>query len=558
MTHSLINNFSKKRKLAFQNADRAEKNGSLLVALQKFASLLENSKDDLPIWIRIGGIQIRLGQWQQAADTFSFVLTIDEHNSDALHCKAACYIHLNKHEEAYTLVKHAIEQAPNNHFIYLTYAYLHCLLNPDRQTRLDTYKHWGEKYADPLYQTNSFPKIDRTPNRKLRVGYLSGDMREHSVCFFMEPYFANLNSNHIEQFIFSTDAREDQYTQRIKKSVPHWFNVSLLNDNQTLNLIKENKIDILVDLSGHTEGQRLFVFARRAAPVQVTWLGFMGTLGMKEMDYRLTDLGMDPEGSDQWYAEKLFRVDCMASYCPPQDTPLALDPPCLINEKPTLISLNNAKKISDETFLVWKEILEKRPDATLIIHVHGHNDEEAINNISPKLNELGLPLNQILVSPQVPLDEFMQRGLIADIALDTFPISGGTTTLHSLWMGLPVIAFDAEDAMSASTASTLKGLGLSEWVAKDKDDYVHITLKLMADIDRLKKHRQNIRKVMQTSVLMDYKARCAELEHAFKLMWFNYLLGDSRYLHSHFDIETETVNVLKHIADINVATGSIK
>jgi len=403
------------------------------------------------------------------------------------------------------------------------------------------------RFADPI-TAKAKPLVvsDRSFKRPLRIGYVSGDMREHSIAFFMTSVFAHHDKNQVAVSVFSTSKIQDAYTAHLKTLVPDWHDVSALDDDGLFKLVRQQKIDVLVDLSGHTEGQRLFVFARRAAPIQVTWLGFMGTLGMQAMDYRLTDLGTDPAGNDQYYVETLFRLNCMASYIPPADTPLRLEPPILENGAPTLISLNNSKKITDKVLQLWGRILDQRPDTTLIIHVQELTTEDAIASMQPRLERLGLPLDQIIISPSVPLSEFMQRGFVADIALDTSPISGGTTTLHALWMGLPIIAFDAQDITSSSTARILQGLGLGDWVAQNDDAYIAKVLALMDNPELLTLHRKNIRTIMQSSGLMDYQARCLELERAYRLMWFNYLLGKPakgtglRYLDANFDIAHET------------------
>jgi predicted O-linked N-acetylglucosamine transferase (SPINDLY family) len=367
----------------------------------------------------------------------------------------------------------------------------------------------------------------------LRVGYVSGDLREHSVAFFMEPVFAH-HSAAVEVFVYSTGAR-DAITERIARHVPHWFDVRALGDDALLALIRKHRIDVLVDLSGHTEGQRLFVFARRAAPVQVTWLGFMHPLGMTAMDYRLTDWGCDPAGNEAHHSETLFRLECMASYAPP-DAPLLAEPPMLRSGHPTLVSLNNSKKITDEMLLLWGRILEARPDAQLLLMVQERSASDAQSQMQPRMARLGLPLDRIHVSAQLPLAEFMQLGSIADVALDTSPVSGGTTTLHALWMGLPLVTLDAQEASASSSARTLQGMGYGDWVASDAEGYLVRVLALIDSPEALRQHRATARERLRGSALMDYAGRTAELERAFRLLWLNHLSGEKRYLHSAHDV----------------------
>jgi predicted O-linked N-acetylglucosamine transferase (SPINDLY family) len=292
-----------------------------------------------------------------------------------------------------------------------------------------------------------------------------------------------------------------------------------------------------VDLSGFTLGHRLEVFARRAAPVQVTWLGYMHTLGMKAMDYRLVDAGMAPPSHAPCYSEKLFYLGCMASYAPPEYSPLCEEPPMLRNGYPTLISLNNSAKITDEMLVVWARILHERHDARLIIMVKEQDPDAAQAHMQPRVEAAGMPLDRVSVLHQQPLDGFMELGHIADVALDTSPISGGTTTLHALWMGLPIVALDAERGVDAATARTLQGLGFGGVIASDFEGYVQAALDLMADPERLQQQRLTARAQLAGGILMDYPARTRELETSYRLMWLNWLRGDQHILTVDTDLE---------------------
>lgn len=518
----------------------AEARHNYLEALSKYTASLEPGDGHLHTWIRIGNLFLRTMKYQQAAETMEFALGMDPQNIEAIYGLAIAYFYLGRHEEARAFIDHAAETQPDNSTYALDRANIHSITRPDPPLKRQLYEAWGQRFADPLGKHAAPFDNDRSPDRVLRIGYVSGDMRDHAIAYFMEPVFAHHNPARVEIFVYSTSQQQDAVTARLKTLVPHWHDVSALNDDALHKLIRQHRIDILVDLSGHTHGHRLLTFARRAAPVQVTWLGYIGsTLGMQAMDYRLTDWGMDPPGNEQFYVEKLFRLHCMASYIPPTNTPLEPVPPMLQGNPPTLASLNSSRKLSDAALLVWKRILDARPDAQLLIHVQEQTVEDAVNTIEPRLARLALPLDRIIVSPMVPMDEFMTRGQIVDIALDSFPVSGGTTTLHTLWMGLPVIAMDASDAVASSTAATLKGLGLEDWVAKDEDDYVQKVLELLDHPERLAAHRAEARRLMQQSALMDYATTTRELDSSYRRLWYNYLLGEPRLLHVYAPCKAE-------------------
>lgn len=531
----------------FQEAMQAEAEQNYVLALTKYGGSLELSGEQGKTWARIGNIFLRLGKWQQALDAFELVGTLEPDNGEAYHGLGMAYQQMGRAEDACAFIETAKRLRPDNSLTCLLHACIHATANTDQARTLALFRDWGQRFADPLLASATPLQPDRSADRVLRVGYLSGDMREHSIAFFMAPIFAHHNPAQVEISVYSTGVQKDDMTAHLKGLVPNWYNVATMKDDALLALIRKHRIDILVDLSGHTEGQRLMVFARRAAPVQVTWLGFMSTLGMQAMDYRLTDYAMDPAGNEAYYVEKLFRMDCMASYSPPPYAELAETPPMLNGEGPLLVSLNHSRKLTDAMLVLWRRILLQRADCRLLLHVNEHTLEEAVAAIQPRLERLELPIDRIYISPHVTLAEFMARGHIADVALDTAPLSGGTTTLHALWMGLPVIAFEGDAAVSSATANTLKALGLEHWIAYDEDTYVEKVLALLDDPQALQAHRAGIRQAMQASVLMDYAARCHELERAYRLMWLNYLLDTPRYLHSSYDPPLETLKVIDEL-----------
>lgn len=527
----------------FKAGLKAEAAQQYVEALFKFSASLEHGANQALTWCKIGMMYLRMARYVQAAENLEFALTLEPDNTQATYGLAIAYFYLGRLEESCKLIDQAAFAQPDNSTIALDRAHIRSIHNPDPSLKLALYRDWGQRFADPLSIKSKPFDNDFRADKKLRIGYVSGDMREHAVAFFMEPVFANHDANRVEVFVFSTHQQKDAVTDRLKKLVPNWFDVSRQDDDALFNLIRKKRIDVLVDLSGHTQGHRLRVFARRAAPVQVTWLGYMGgTLGMQAMDYRLTDFNMDPAGNEQFFVEKLFRLRCMASYLPPANAPLASEPPMLKTGKPTLISLNSSKKITDEMLLIWRRILELRPEAQLFIHVQENSAEDAIATMEPRLVNMQFPLDRIILSPRVSLKEFMESGNLADIALDTSPVSGGTTTLHTLWMGLPIVALKGHDAVSSSTAANLEVYDLGEWVAENAEAYIHNVLKLIDHPEILISHRATIRNKMMANELMRYDERCLELERAYQMMWINHLQGNHRYLFSQpFTAETSTL-----------------
>lgn len=530
------------------SADRFIQEEKYIDALKIYNDIIGGNPFDVQAWVGVGMVMARTLQWGRASETFEFVLQMDPGNWIAMYGLSMVLFQQGDQRAACEMVDAACRVAPNEWQPNQWRAYVHATAaGADPMRILALYREWGRKFADPLTeQALPFPSLRPehfSSKRRLKVGYVSGDLRQHAVAFFMEPVFAHHNPEAVEIFVYST-GRRDSFTQRIAAHVPNWFDVFALSDEELSTLIRSHEIDVLVDLSGHTVGHRLFAFARRSARVQVTWMGFMGPLGMKAMDYRLTDALISPPGAEAHSSEHLFRLSRVLSYIPPEDSPAVAELPMLSNGYPTLISLNNAKKVTDEMLAVWREILMRRPDAHLVLMSPELDQEGAEKQLLPRLERLEFPLNRVRVFKQLPLNDFMALGNAADVALDTFPISGGTTTMHTLWMGLPVVTLEGHDETSGYTAGIVRGLGCGDWVAVDTQAYICKVLELLEQPERLQNHRRTIRQHLQASPLMNYAERTAELERAYQLMWLNHLLGEPRYLNAQHDPEVAMQEVV--------------
>lgn len=507
-----------------------------LPALTTLAQLVARDVRNTKLWLLIGLAYTRMSDWKPAIDALETVLEIDPCDNQAKQLLALALFSTGRQQQACDLID-KVAKADNFGPQWMLRAYIHAHTSRDPMKALQVARDWGRRFADPLTRNAKPLKVaDRSPRKKLKVGYVTADFREHSVAFFLQPVLAHHNHDNVEVHVYCNN-RWDYVTGQMRTLVPHWHDVQALSDEELHSQIRAEGIDVLVDLSGFTHGHRLGVFARRAAPVQVTWLGYMQTLGMKAMDYRLVDAGIAPPSHAPYYSEDLFYLHCMASYAPPVYAPLCKEPPMLRNGYPTLVSLNSSAKITDEMLRIWARILHARPDARLIIMVKEDNAEAAQAHMQPRVEAAGMPLERVSVLHQQPLNQFMEMGHIADIALDTSPISGGTTTLHALWMGLPIVALDADRGVDASTARTLAGLGWGHWVARSEDEYVERAMAFMDNPAGLIQMRAGARDRMHKSVLMDYTARTAEVEKAYRLMWINYLRGDYKALSVNVDLE---------------------
>ncbi len=505
-------------------------------ALAAFSQALALEPKRADIWQEVARVYGRMHDWNLCLSSADLALTLDSSLAGARHLRAMALFHLGKRAEALAEID-ALCAGQSVELFWASRAYIHSHNGATSEHTLEVFQDWGRRFADPITRrAPRLPPRNRDPKRRLRLGYVTADFREHSIAFFMSPVLSHHDRSAFEVHVYSS-SRRDGFTEALQSSVECWHEVAELDDESLAARVRADGIDILVDLSGHTEGHRLLAFARRPAPVQVTWLGFNLPLGMKAMDYRLIDDGFAPPGHEKFYSETLFRLACIASYVPPDYAPLCMEPPILKNGYPTLISLNSSAKITDDMLRVWARILHARTDARLIIMVKERDADAAQSNMQPRVEAAGMPADRVFVLQQQPLNQFMELGHIADVALDTSPISGGTTTVHALWMGLPIVALNAERGVDAATARTLEALGYGDWVAGSVDEYVEKALGLMDDEQGLVDIRHGARERLSTSAFMDYPVRTRELEKAFRLMWLNYLDGRPHWLDASVNLE---------------------
>ena len=514
--------------VSIQKAIDACKRQDTIAMLNALSSAVALEPRRADLWQDLGAAYSRLEVWSACVDALEIALILEPGRVGVRYVMALAMYHLGKREEAVALIDEACRRSTQGIFWSMR-AYIHAHTSRDPIHALQVHRDWGRRFADPMTR-KAKPLVvkDRSPRKRLKIGYVTADFRIHSVAFFMMPVLRQHNHDVVEVHVYSSGSR-DAFTESIQQSVPHWHEVADLSDEVLCEHIRADGIDVLIDLSGHTTGQRLFAFARRAAPVQVTWIGYALPLGMKAMDYRLLDHSVAPLGHEKYYSETLFRLAYSASYAPPDYAPLCEEPPLLRNGYPTLISLNNSAKITDAMLAVWVRILQQRTDARLIIMVKERTADAAQASMQPRVEAVGMPLDRVSVVHQQPLDRFMELGHLADVMLDTSPISGGTTTFHALWMGLPVVTLDAERGIDASSACILRRTGFSQEIAVNEEEYVQKALQLMSDPAYLEQRRQIARPQLQACGYMNYAERTQELEQAFQLMWLNYLNGNTHW-----------------------------
>jgi predicted O-linked N-acetylglucosamine transferase (SPINDLY family) len=365
----------------------------------------------------------------------------------------------------------------------------------------------------------------RESERRLRIGYVSGDFNGHPVAVFLQPLLAHHDRHAVEIVCYSTSRNIDEVTERLRSHADKWRSVVADNDITVADAIEKDRIDILIDLSGHTIGNRLGTFARKPAPVQITWLGYPNTTGVAEIDYRMTDALADPVGlADEHHSEKLLRLpQGFLCYLAPEEAPDPAPPPMLAVGTPVFGSFNNIQKLSPSTVTLWARLLRRVPQARLLLKGVAVLNADTAAWIRRSFRAEGIdPARLDLVEPVSGQTAHLAAYGRVDIALDPFPYNGTTTTFEALWMGVPVVALAGERHAARVGLDILTRLGLPELVASDQDTYIEIAAGLAADPRRLAELRRTLRERLKTSPWMDGPRFARDVEAAYRKVWHSW------------------------------------
>jgi protein O-GlcNAc transferase len=387
---------------------------------------------------------------------------------------------------------------------------------------------WNKRHALCHRPQVATYKNDCSAGRRLRIGYVSPDLRAHSVAYFFEPLLQGHDRQAVEVFCYAEVMRPDTVTARLQGLSDHWRVTVGMSDDELAAHIRADGIDILIDLAGHTAHNRLGVFARKPAPVQATWLGYPNSTGLDVIDYRLVDAVTDPNGeADTCASETLLRLPGgFLCYGGPAGMPEPADPPCLTAGTVTFGSFNNPAKVSTATFDAWARLLSRLPEARLLLKGRSFSDAATCARFMTLLAERGVAPERVELVAWVPNNaSHLALYRRIDIALDPFPYNGTTTTCEALWMGVPVVTLCGDRHAGRVGASLLSHSGLTDWIACTVEDYVAIAVALAGNPDRLRELRHSLRPRLSASPLRDGKAFAGQIEAALRIMWQRWLLN---------------------------------
>ena len=394
----------------------------------------------------------------------------------------------------------------------------------DMKTGMDTAalrderRRWDVAHAVHLRQKQGHANTP-DPERKLRIGYVSADFRMHSAAFVFGAMLVNFDRDQFDVIAYSNFTKEDFITQTFRQSVTTWRNIASLTDDAVADTMIKDEVDILVDLSGHSSGNRLLVFARKPAPIQITAWGYAHGTGMSAMDVFFTDPVSVPPEEKVFYAEQVRYLPCVVNYFNHHAAPGINELPGLSGKGITFGSFNRLVKNSDETYAAWAEILKGCADSRMIIKVAALDDASAREQVQTHFMRAGIAPERIILQGSTDRDAHMTAYNQIDIALDPFPHGGGVTALEGLMMGVPMVTLNWPTTAGRVSASIMTALGLTDWIAESQAQYVGIALEKAADLQSLSELRRQLRGIFTSSIVGDQAAYVRAVEQEYRTLW---------------------------------------
>jgi predicted O-linked N-acetylglucosamine transferase (SPINDLY family) len=503
-------------------ADLFRLTGNIPAAEKAYRMALHLDKKNFAALTNLGNICRLDGRYAEALHCYRQSLEVMPGVAKTLNNLALCLMEQGDLEEAQRVFRQAVDAEPRNAEIRSNFLFCLCYSPAiDYDALWEEHRRFGSVAGTPADVHFNFLSRDRSPDRKLRIGFVSADFRDHSVRHFIRPVLAHIDPRAYETVCYSLVEYEDILTGQFKELGGAWRNCVGMPDRELAEKIYSDSVDVLFDLSGHTAGNRLPVFALRPAPVQVTYCGYPNTTGMKSIDYRITDPVADPPGEDRYHTERLVRLDgCFLCYAPPDDSPACERRQEDAGSEIVFGSFNTLSKINSRVIALWSRILGDVPGARLVLKRRALDDTDTRLRVMSVFARNGVNRSRVECrghsdSTRSHLEHYGD----IDICLDTFPYNGTTTTCESLWMGVPVVALAGRHHASRVSASILHACGNEGLVAQSEDEYVSLALRQASDGGMRDGFRRTNRERMRGSVLCDARGFVVKFERALRAMW---------------------------------------
>ncbi len=499
---------------------RQEKNNEAIVWLNKAIASDSNYAD---AYYNRGNAFKELGLPREAISDYNIAIKINPNLAQAYINRGNIEKDLGQVEEAITSYKTAVQLNP-----HLTKAHNNLLLTINYSTYLSTNhavtiaRTFGKLVTESVQRTFSSYKFISSP-KKLRIGFVSGDLCNHPVGYFLESVLQNLNTSNLELYAYPTTLKTDKLSKRIEPLFSMWKPIYGKNDSDAANLIHSDGIHILFDLSGHTAHNRLPMFGWKPAPIQVSWLGYFATTGLNEIDYILGDRHVTPPEHDSHFTEKIWRLpETRWCFTTPDINIDVTEPPALQNGYITFGCFNQLFKMNNSVVELWSKALHAVPNSRLLLKAKPFDDQLIRKNVIKRFTDHGISDERIILEESENREQYFAAYNRIDIALDPFPFTGGTTSVEGLWMGVPVLTLAGDSLVSRQGVGILINAGMEEWVANSKSEYIDKAATYASDFDKLATLRSNLRLQLLKSPLFDAQRFAQNFEHALWEMWNRY------------------------------------
>ncbi len=470
-----------------------------------------------------GQLLQRIHRPDEAEDAYRAAISADSQSAEAQANLGRLRLEQGRVPEAVDCLRNALRLRPDDARAHDALLFARIFLTADdaAEVRAAEERRWAQRHANPFTPASPRFPNDKTPSRRLRVGYVSPYFREHCQSLFTLPLLRSHDRAAVEIFCYSDTRNQDTITTQLRSHVDVWRDVLRLSDEELAAQVRADQIDVLVDLTMHLAENRALVFARKPAPVQVCWLAYPGSTGMQAMDYRISDPHLDPPGiNEALYVETTLRLPGAFWCYDPLDTESSVAPlPAERNRRVTFGCLNNFCKINTPVLELWARVLRATPDSRItILAAEGRHRANALG----VLRENGVTPDRVTFVTHRPRTEFLHLFDEIDIALDTFPSNGHTTSLDGLWMGVPVVTLVGNTATGRAGLCQLTLLQLPELIARTPDEYVRVATELAGDLPRLLALRTSLRERLRQSPLTDAQRFARNMESAYRAMWLRY------------------------------------
>ena len=493
-------------------------------AVASHIKAIQLKPDYVDAYSNLGIILRFLGKYEEAITSYSKAIQLSPDNADTHYNLGIALKELGRYEEAIASYTKAIQLNPD--FIEAHNNLLYCLseMEATLAMQLEHAQSFGAFITSRVKHQYSNWHHVHNPS-KLIIGFVSADLKSHPVGYFLEGLLSHIDRSAFELVAYTNSPKEDELTARIKPLFSKWRSIVGKNDATVAQLMHSDALHILIDLSGHTRGNRLGVFAYKPAPVQVSWLGYWATTGVTEMDYKLGDNYMNPVEEEAYFSEHIWRLpDSFLCFTPPTESFPIASLPAIANSYITFGCFNQFSKMNDNVVAVWAEILNKVQGAHLFLKTKALGEEAIVKETLERFAAHGIEGSRIILEGASPRTEYFASYNRVDIALDPFPYTGGTTSAEALWMGIPVLTRKGiSSPLSRQGESILHSAGMPDWIAVDDEDYISKAVAYSSDVNSLIQLRENLREQVVASPLLDTQRFAHGFEAAMKDMWQRYI-----------------------------------